>query len=78
MPEGAVFLEQLYMFGRAHRDRKGLCHFRGSLRARVLVRPDLAPFVQAGGDGVKVTWVPAQETLETGNVDTGNVQETLE
>ena len=33
----------------------------------MLVRPDLAPFVQAGGDGVKVTWVPAQETLETGH-----------
>jgi 8-oxo-dGTP diphosphatase len=55
---GAVYLEQLYTFGKAERDPRmrviSVAYF-------ALVRPDLAPFVQAGGDATTATWVSTSE-----------------
>ncbi|MBI3182600.1 MAG: NUDIX hydrolase [Myxococcales bacterium] len=48
-----VYLEQLYTFGRAHRDPRmrviTVAYF-------ALVRPDLVPMVRAGGDAAMADW----------------------
>ena len=53
LPEGSVYLEQLRTFGRSGRDPRmrviSVAHF-------ALVRPDLAPFVRAGGDVSRAAW----------------------
>lgn len=50
-----VHIEQLYTFGRAGRDPRmrviAVTYF-------ALVRPDLAPFVKAGGDASHAQWLP--------------------
>ncbi len=48
-----VFLEQLYTFGQAGRDPRMRVI---SVAYYALVRPDLAPFVKAGGDASDVEW----------------------
>ncbi|MCA3015356.1 MAG: NUDIX hydrolase [Myxococcaceae bacterium] len=48
-----VFLEQLYTFGKAGRDPRMRVI---SVAYYALVRPDLAPFVKAGGDVSDVEW----------------------
>lgn len=52
-----VHIEQLYTFGAAGRDPRmrviSVAYF-------ALVRPDLAPFVKAGGDATLADWVPVE------------------
>jgi len=55
-----VFLEQLKAFGRAGRDPRMRVI---SIAYTALVRPDLAPFVKAGGDVSDADWFPV-ETLK--------------
>lgn len=55
-----VYLEQLYTFGDAGRDPRMRVI---SVAYYALVRPDLAPFVKAGGDVADASWV------EVGRVD---------
>lgn len=52
-----VYLEQLYTFGRAGRDPRMRVV---TVAYYALVRPDLAPFVRAGGDVSDVDWVPVE------------------
>jgi 8-oxo-dGTP diphosphatase len=53
LPAGSVYLEQLYTFGKAGRDPRmrviSVAHY-------ALVRPDLAAFVEAGGDAANAQW----------------------
>ena len=60
LPHGSVFLEQLRTFGKAGRDPRmrviSVAHF-------ALVRPDLAPFVQAGGDVSKAAWFSTSDQV---------------
>ena len=63
MPEGAVFLEQLYMFGRAHRDPRA-CVI--SVAHYVLVRPNFARFVQAEATGRKRLESPLRKRWKRG------------
>lgn len=53
-----VFLEQLHTFGRAGRDPRMRVI---SVAYYALVRPDVAPLVQAGGDASHAEWVPVSE-----------------
>jgi len=53
LPTDAVFLEQLYTFGKAGRDPRMRVI---SVAYYALVRPGLAPFAEAGGDAVNATW----------------------
>lgn len=55
---GRVFLEQLYTFGRAGRDPRMRVI---SVAYYALVRPDLAPFVKAGGDVSDAEWFPLEK-----------------
>ncbi|MBX7114256.1 MAG: NUDIX hydrolase [Myxococcaceae bacterium] len=48
-----VYLEQLYTFGKANRDPRMRVI---SVTYFALVRPDLAPLVQAGGDAAQAAW----------------------
>lgn len=48
-----VYLEQLYTFGKAGRDPRMRVI---TVAYYALVRPDLAPFVKAGGDAAEVEW----------------------
>ncbi len=52
-----VFLEQLYTFGRAGRDPRMRVV---TVAYYALVRPDLAPFVRAGGDVSDVDWIAVE------------------
>lgn len=54
LPRGSAFLEQLYTFGRAHRDPRMRII---SVAWYALIRPDLAPLVTAGSDAEAVRWV---------------------
>ncbi len=53
LPHGAVYLEQLYTFGRAGRDPRGRVV---TVAYYALVRPDLAPLVTAGTDAEHAEW----------------------
>ncbi|MCA9524299.1 MAG: NUDIX hydrolase [Myxococcales bacterium] len=53
LPPSAVYLEQLHTFGQAGRDPRGRVI---SVVYFALVRPDLAPFVVAGGDASQAGW----------------------
>lgn len=53
-----VYLEQLYTFGKAGRDPRGRVI---SVVYYALVRPDLAPFVEASGDAREAQWVSVSE-----------------
>jgi 8-oxo-dGTP diphosphatase len=48
-----IYLEQLYTFGRAGRDPRMRVV---TVAYYALVRPDLAPFVEAGGDAASCAW----------------------
>jgi 8-oxo-dGTP diphosphatase len=60
LPARALYLEQLYTFGEVNRDPRGrvitVAYF-------ALVRPDLAPFVVAGGDADAAGWLSVGEAL---------------
>ena len=60
-----VYLEQLFTFGKAGRDPRMRVI---SVAYYALVRPDLAPFVKAGGDVSEVQWfdVATVNTLKLG------------
>ena len=58
LPEGAVYLEQLYTFGRPGRDPRTRVL---SVAYYALVRPTLAPLVHAGGDAADAGWVSVTE-----------------
>ncbi|MCB9758458.1 MAG: NUDIX hydrolase [Alphaproteobacteria bacterium] len=53
LPEGSVYLEQLYTFGAADRDPRGRVI---TVAWYALVRPTLAPLVMAGGDAAEAGW----------------------
>lgn len=57
-----VHIEQLYTFGRSLRDPRmrviSVAYF-------ALVRPDLAPFVKAGGDASHAEWLPVDQLKKT-------------
>jgi 8-oxo-dGTP diphosphatase len=53
LPRGSVYLEQLYTFGKAYRDPRMRVI---TVAYYALVRPDLAPFVQAGVDTIDAGW----------------------
>lgn len=57
-----VHIEQLFTFGRANRDPRmrviSVAYF-------ALVRPDLAPFVKAGGDVSHAEWLPVDQLKKT-------------
>lgn len=53
LPPSAVYLAQLHTFGKAGRDPRGRVI---SVVYYALVRPDLAPFVVAGGDASQAGW----------------------
>lgn len=57
-----VHIEQLFSFGRANRDPRmrviSVAYF-------ALVRPDLAPFVKAGGDVSHAEWLPVEQLKKT-------------
>jgi 8-oxo-dGTP diphosphatase len=57
-----VHIEQLFTFGRANRDPRmrviSVAYF-------ALVRPDLAPFVKAGGDVSHAEWLPVEQLKKT-------------
>ncbi len=57
-----VHIEQLFTFGRANRDPRmrviSVAYF-------ALVRPDLAPFVKAGGDVSHAEWLPVEQFKKT-------------
>lgn len=59
---GRVHVEQLYTFGRAGRDPRmrviTVAYF-------ALIRPDLAPFVKAGGDASHAEWMPVEQLKKT-------------
>lgn len=52
-----VYLEQLFTFGKAGRDPRMRVI---SVSYYALVRPDLAPFVKAGGDVSEADWFPVE------------------
>ncbi|MCB9641346.1 MAG: NUDIX hydrolase [Myxococcales bacterium] len=58
LPVGSVYLEQLYTFGKAQRDPRTRVF---SVTHYALVRPDLAPFVRAGGDAAAADWLSTTE-----------------
>lgn len=58
LPEGSVFLEQLFTFGRAGRDPRTRVI---TVAYYALVRPDLAPFVAAGEDAASVAWTSVED-----------------
>ena len=53
-----VHIEQLYTFGKAGRDPRMRVI---SVSYFALVRPDLAPFVKAGGDATHADWLPIEQ-----------------
>ena len=57
-----VHIEQLFTFGRVNRDPRmrviSVAYF-------ALVRPDLAPFVKAGGDVSHAEWLPIDQLKKT-------------
>lgn len=57
-----VHIEQLFTFGRSNRDPRmrviSVAYF-------ALVRPDLAPFVKAGGDVSHAEWLPVEALKKT-------------
>ena len=57
-----VHIEQLFTFGRSNRDPRmrviSVAYF-------ALVRPDLAPFVKAGGDVSHAEWLPVEQLKKT-------------
>jgi 8-oxo-dGTP diphosphatase len=53
LPEGRLFLEQLYTFGRAGRDPRTRVI---TVAYYALCRPDLVPLVRAGSDAAKAGW----------------------
>lgn len=53
LPQGRLFLEQLFTFGRAGRDPRMRVI---TVAYYALVRPDLVPLVQAGSDAAKARW----------------------
>jgi 8-oxo-dGTP diphosphatase len=57
-----VHIEQLYTFGRANRDPRMRVI---SVSYFALVRPDLAPFVKAGGDVSHAEWLPVDQLKKT-------------
>lgn len=57
-----VHMEQLYTFGRANRDPRMRVI---SVSYFALVRPDLAPFVKAGGDVSQAEWLPVDQLKKT-------------
>lgn len=59
----AVFLEQLYTFGKSHRDPRTRVI---SVAYYALVGPDLAPIVRAGGDATEAGWVSVSALAEDG------------
>lgn len=61
LPPGAVFFEQLYTFGRSGRDPRARVI---SVAWYALVRPDLMPFVVAGGDAADAAWFSLTELPE--------------
>lgn len=58
LPPGSVFVEQLYTFGRAGRDPRTRII---TVAYYALVRPNLAPFVEAGGDAATARWYSLSE-----------------
>jgi 8-oxo-dGTP diphosphatase len=52
-----VYLEQLYTFGQAGRDPRTRVI---TVAYVALIRPDLAPFVKAGGDASRAEWFPSE------------------
>jgi 8-oxo-dGTP diphosphatase len=58
LPEGSVYLEQLYTFGSARRDPRIRVV---TVAYYALVRPTLAPLIQAGGDAEAAQWVSMSE-----------------
>jgi 8-oxo-dGTP diphosphatase len=60
LPQGTVYLEQLYTFGRPGRDPRTriitVAHY-------ALVRPDLVPLVHAGSDAAKARWISVSHEL---------------
>lgn len=58
LQQGSVFLEQLYTFGKSGRDPRLRVI---TVAYYALVRPTLAPLVQAGGDAAGVRWVSVTE-----------------
>ncbi|MCA9563848.1 MAG: NUDIX hydrolase [Myxococcales bacterium] len=55
---GKVFLEQMHAFGKSGRDPRMRVI---SVAYCALVRPDLAPFVEAGGDAADARWFSLSE-----------------
>jgi len=53
LPVGSVYLEQLHTFGKSFRDPRTRVI---SVAYFALVRPDLSPFVCAGGDAAEADW----------------------
>jgi 8-oxo-dGTP diphosphatase len=53
LPQGSAYLEQLRAFGKAGRDPRMRVI---TVAFFALIRPDLAPFVRAGGDAAGVDW----------------------
>lgn len=58
-----VYLEQLYTFGRAGRDPRLRVI---TVAYYALVRPDLAPFVKAGGDATEADWFEVAKVAQLG------------
>jgi 8-oxo-dGTP diphosphatase len=58
---GSVYLEQLHTFGKAGRDPRMRII---SVAYTALVRPDLAPFVRAGGDAAYARWFSVSDLDE--------------
>ncbi|MBL8922267.1 MAG: NUDIX hydrolase [Myxococcaceae bacterium] len=58
-----VYLEQLYTFGRAGRDPRLRVI---TVAYYALVRPDLAPFVKAGGDATEADWFDVAQVARLG------------
>ncbi|MFO0723855.1 MAG: NUDIX hydrolase [Myxococcota bacterium] len=58
LPQGSVFFEQLYTFGAAGRDPRGRVV---TVAYYALIKPTLAPLVQAGGDAAHAQWTSSRE-----------------